>query len=186
MAGRQFQRLLVDGARLRHIAVAEIVLDSASVKITLEARVCGKCFELRAEHELAVVQQRVIQRLDAQAVTRKEKHLLIAVPQGKRKHAAKMLHTGFAPLLPRVHDDLGIGTRAKGVTKALQFGNQFDKVVNLAVEHHHHAAVLIEQRLLTAGDVDDGQAPVAETHARFEVQASLVRAAMRLDVIDAR
>src|SRR5690606_20998535 len=59
------------------------------------------------------------------------------------------------------------------------------EVVDLAVEDDRHRAVLVEQRLLAGGEVDDGQAPVRERDARLEVVATFVRAAMVLDVVHA-
>jgi len=41
------------------------------------------------------------------------------------------------------------------------------------------------QRLLTSGDVDDGQTPVAEAEAGFNVQAALVGPAVVLAVVHA-
>ena len=49
----------------------------------------------------------------------------------------------------------------------------------------HHGAVLVVQRLLAGGQVDDRQAPVAEADAGLDVQAALVRAAMVLRFVHA-
>ena len=57
--------------------------------------------ELGAEEQCAVVEQRVVQRLDAQAVTRHEQGLLVAVPQREGEHAAEALHALLAPATPR-------------------------------------------------------------------------------------
>jgi hypothetical protein len=105
---------------------------------------------------------------------------LVAVPQREGEHAAKALHAVFAPGFPGVHDALGVALGVEDVAQRLQFGDQFLVVVDLAVEDHDHRAVFVEQRLLAGGDVDDGQAPVAEAQAGLDVQAAFVRAAVRL------
>ena len=52
------------------------------------------------------------------------------------------------------------------------------EVVNLAIEDDGDAAILVIHRLLAAGGIDDGQAPVAQCHARFKVEPLTIRAAM--------
>ena len=101
-------------------------------------------FELGAKDELTVVQKGVIQGLHPEAVAYQEKSLLIAIPQRKREHAAKTMHAGFAPGLPGVDDHLRVGMRTKHVAQRLQFGHQFLKIVDFAIENHHHTVVLIE------------------------------------------
>jgi hypothetical protein len=41
-----------------------------------------------------------------------------------------------------------------------------------------HRAVLVAERLVARGDIDDGETPEGESHARFEVEALVVGAAM--------
>jgi hypothetical protein len=69
---------------------------------------------------------------------------------------------------------LGVALGVEDMAQRLQLGDQFLVVVDLAVEDHHHRAVFVEQRLLAGGDVDDGQAPVAEAQAGLDVQAAFV------------
>ena len=82
-------------------------------------------------------------------------------------------------------DDFGVRVGAESVPQRLQFRHQFLEVVDFPVEHHHHRAILIEQRLLAGGEIDNRQAPVAQGHARFQMQSRFVRAAVGLAVIHA-
>jgi hypothetical protein len=108
-----------------------------------------------------------------------------AVPQGEGEHAAEVVHAIHAPLLPGVDDGLRVGAGLEGMAQGGEFRDEVHEVVDLAVEHHGHRAVLVEHGLLAGGDVDDGQAAMAEAQARFQVQARLVGAAMPLHVVDA-
>jgi hypothetical protein len=137
-------------------------------------------FQLGPENEFAGVEEGVVQRLDAKAVAHHEQRFLRAVPQREREHAAKAVDAGFAPGFPGVDDDFGVGMGAEGVAERFELGHQFLEVVDLAVEHHDDRAVFVEQRLLAGGEVDDRQPPVPEAHARFQMQAAFVRAAMEL------
>ena len=82
-------------------------------------------------------------------------------------------------------DDFGVGMGAEDVAERFQFGNQLLEIVDFAIEHDDHRAVLVEQRLLAGRQVDDGQAPVSQPHAGFQMQAAFVGAAMKLGVVHA-
>jgi len=141
--------------------------------------------EFGTEGERAVGQQRVEHRLDRQAVARHEKGVAVTVVQGKGEHAAKALHAVLAPGFPGVDDDLGVAAGVEDVAQGFELGYQFLEVVDLAVEDDRHRTVLVEQRLLAGGEVDDRQPPMRERDAGLEVVAPFVRAAMVLHVVHA-
>ena len=184
VGGWQLAGLAEDGARFGHVAERKVLFDRQRVDFALEATarplISHDRLEFRAEEQGAVVQHGVVHGLHTQPVARHEEGLAVAVPQGKGKHAAETLHALLAPLLPGVHDDFSVALGVKGVPKGLQFGDEVLVVVDLAIEDHHHGPVFIEQRLLTGGNVDDGQPAVAKAHARLDVHAAFVRAAVKL------
>ena len=184
-ARAEFLRAEEDGARFGDVAEGEVFLDGQGVDAAVERRVLHQHLELGAEGERAVGQQRVEHRLDRQAVARHEESVAVAVVQREREHAAEALHAVLTPGLPRVDDDLGIAAGVEDVAQGLELGDEFLEVVDLAVEHHRHRAILVEQRLLAGGEVDDGKPPVRERDAGLEVIAALVRAAMMLHVVHA-
>ena len=141
--------------------------------------------QLGAEEQRAVAQHRVEHRLDAQPVAGEEQRLLVAVPEREREHAAEARHALLAPGLPGVDDHLGVAAGAEDVAQRLQLGHQLLEVVDLAVEDDADAAVLVEQRLLAGGDVDDRQPAMAEADARLDVDAALVGAAVVLRFVHA-
>ncbi len=63
--------------------------------------------------------------------------------------------------------------------RCLEHGAQVLVVVNLAVIDGPDTAVLIAQRLLSRGEIDDAQASVSESRPLIDVRSILVRAAMR-------
>src|SRR5574340_1120750 len=130
------------------------------------------------EGERAVGQQHVKYGLDREAIARHEKGFAVAVVQRKGKHAAKAPHAVLAPGLPTVDDDFGVTAGMEDVAERLKFWHEFLIVVDLAVKDDRHRAVLVEQRLLAGGDVDDGKPPMGERDARPEVVAALIRPAV--------
>ena len=96
----------------------------------------------------------------------------------EREHAVEALDAGVAVLLVGVDDGFGVGLGAERWPRASQVAAQLAVVVDLAVEDDPDRAVLVGHRLLAAGAVDDGQAPVAERHPRRVKVAAAVGAAM--------
>ena len=183
--GRQLVRTLENGARLRHVTVGKIFLDRQRIDVPRQAGVHHQRLQFRTENEFAGIEEGVIQRLDAETVAHHEQRFLVAIPQRKREHAAEACHAGFAPGFPCMDDDFGVGMGAEGMAQRLQFGHQFLEVVDFAVEHHDDRAVLVEQRLLAGGQVDDGQAPVPQPQPGLQMQAAFVGAAMELGFVHA-
>ena len=84
-----------------------------------------------------------------------------------------------------MNDHLGVAARVEYVAERLQLRDQLLVVVDLAVEDDDDRAVLVVERLLARGEVDDRQSAVAKPDARLEVQPLAVRTAMRLRVVHA-
>src|SRR6185312_12959494 len=128
------------------------------------------------EHE--VVDDRVVERLDPEAVTRDHGAPLALVPHGGDELAAQVLAVALALTLVEVREHLGVAARAEGVAVCPQAVAERVVVVELAVLHGPHGPVLVGERLVAAGDVDDAQAPRAERDPRSLVRAAVVRPAM--------
>jgi hypothetical protein len=68
---------------------------------------------------------------------------------------------------------------------SVSFWDQLLEVVDLAVEDDDDGVVLVEQRLLAGGHVDDAQPAVAKPYAGLQVQAAFVRPAVGLRLVHA-
>ncbi len=86
-----------------------------------------------------------------------------------------------APLFVPVDDRLGVRSGAVAVSDGLQLGPEVGVVVDLAVVADPHRPVLVAQRLLAGGQVDDAQPPVAEGCPVVEVEPLFVRPPVRED-----
>jgi hypothetical protein len=109
---------------------------------------------------------RVVQRFDAERVARQQQGLFAGIPQGKGIHAAQVLQHGRAFGLVQVQQYLRVGFAAEDVALRFELAAQFAVVVDFAVEGDDELAVCALHRLCAAlGEVDDGQAAVAEGDA---------------------
>src|SRR5215470_12368991 len=89
-----------------------------------------------------------------------------------------MLDACLAPFLPGVRDHLGIAAGLEAMSAFGEILRQIREVVDLAIVYHRHAAGFIEHRLSAAGDVDDGEAPVAQRYSGRGKLPVAIRAAM--------
>ncbi|GAA4639063.1 hypothetical protein GCM10023196_099230 [Actinoallomurus vinaceus] len=80
--------------------------------------------------------------------------------------------------LIKVNKALGIAVRGETVTKVPQFTAQCGVIVDLAVEDRDHGSVLVVNRLIPTGHVDDCEAPHAECGVLVIVEARTIRPAV--------
>ena len=83
-----------------------------------------------------------------------------------------------AEVLPQMYDHLGVRGGLEVVPTRAQLGAQFLVVVNLAVEYHGDAVVFVEDRLMAARKVDDGQPAHADGNAGIDEVAGVIRTTM--------
>ena len=102
-----------------------------AVEVGLDLRQEGQQrLHLGGEVEDAV-DDRVVERLDPEAVARDEERLRLLVPEREREHAAQPLEAALAPLAVGAQDHLGVGARAEAILA--EQPAQLDVVVDLAV-----------------------------------------------------
>ncbi len=173
-AGRQLARLGEDRQRRRDRVEGEEGGDGARLDLAREARLLEQRLELGGEGERALAQA-VVERLDPEAVAGEQQALLALVPDRHREHAAQPLGEALAVLLVEVDEHLGVGGGAEAVAAALELTAQLAVVVDLAVLDDDDAAVLVGDRLIAAGEVDDRESPHRQRHAVSGKAALAVR-----------
>ena len=120
----------------------------------------------------------VVERLDPVAVAREHEATARRVPDRDREHPAQPLGEAGAVLLVEMDERLGVGVGAERVPGARELVAQLGVVVDLAVLDDDDAAVLVRDRLVAAGEVDDREAPRAERDLAVDVLAGAVGAAV--------
>src|ERR1700694_5423203 len=74
--------------------------------------------------------------------------------------------------------DLRIRSRVEAMAAGAQALSELRKVVDLAVEHDPGRLVLVVNRLVAAGHVDDAEPPHAEADATLQPDALVIRTPM--------
>jgi hypothetical protein len=106
---------------------------------------------------------RQVERFDAEPVAGQDQPPGVLLDDGEGEHAVEAVHTGRAPLLVSLEDDLGVGVGQEVVAEGAQFLPQFPVVVDAAVEDTDHPPLGVGHGLGAAlGQSDDLQAAVAE------------------------
>ncbi len=166
-----------DGARRRDAVARQVEPQRVEVQLARHRRVLQQALELGAERQRAAVAAPV-QRLDGEAVVGQHQAPAPGVPQGDREHAAQVREALEADVLVQVQDGLEIALGGERVTVARQALAQPAVVVDLAIANQHERAVLVSQRLLGVGDVDDRQTAHGERHGAVGQEAVAVGAAV--------
>ena len=129
----------------------------------------------------------VVQRLDAEAVARREQQLVALVPQREGEFPAQLMQAVGPELVIQVQGDFAVGTGLQPITALAQLVLYAFKVVKLAVDDDPQRAVLIADRLRAAFRIDNTEPGVPQRHPaiRREPGPLPVRAAM-LQAVHAR
>ena len=172
MAGGQLADVAEDRVRGRNRVEGEKRLESVEVDVAARERA-----ELRRELERAA-RVAVIERLDAVAVAGEHEAPPLRVPERNREHAAQAPRELGAVLLVEMQVHLRVAVGAKHVALSLELAAQLGVVVDLPVLDDGARPVLVRDRLVAAGEVDDREAPRGETDGAVDVLAAAVRAAM--------
>ena len=83
-----------------------------------------------------------------------------------------------ALLFVEVDESFGIAVRGEPMAPADQLVAKFLIVINLTVEYHPYRAVFIGNRLMARAQVDDAEAPHADSARAVGVNTFIIRSAM--------
>src|SRR5712692_1246286 len=158
----------------------QVVLKATRIQLRPDKPSRDQCFDLRGKSE-GLRASSVIERLDAQPISRRKQPPCPPVPNGKGEHAVKMPGALSSPLLVRMDDDLRIGVGPERVAGRAEMTRQLLIVVDAAVEGDPDAAVFVGERLPPAFRIDDRQTPMPEPNRAVKIHAFTVRAPMRKD-----
>src|SRR5688572_2769777 len=84
-----------------------------------------------------------------------------------------------------MNHDLAVAVGREPVAASAQIFSQSLEAIDLAVADGPNGPVLVRDRLMAAGEIDDRQAPHADQHAAAHVFAGVVRTAMARHVAHA-
>src|SRR5687767_12953881 len=89
-----------------------------------------------------------------------------------------MTHTIIAVFLIEMEDAFRIGTRPELVSTLEQVRIQVGEIMRFAIEDDPERLVFVGNGLVAAFDVDNGEPPHTQSHARFQMEAITIRSAV--------
>src|SRR5262249_55511572 len=120
----------------------------------------------------------IVQGLLAHPVAGEHQPLRARVPQGEPEHALELVDEIEPALLVEMRDHLGVAARPEAMARALETLAQRAVVVDLPVADDQHVAALVRERLRAVLDVDDREAPAAESRPSLDARPIAVGTAV--------
>ena len=151
----------------------ERLYETERIELSTGGRVTEERLRLRREAQVPV-ELGEEQWPYAEAVASEEELLLAPIPNREREVAVQMVEAVHTPLVVRVRDDLGVRGGLEAMSELTKLPLELDVVVDLAVLHDPVPAVLVRERLVAAGEIDDRKARVRHPEPAVEIQADAV------------
>jgi len=101
------------------------------------------------------------------------------VPQCKVERSVEAIHEVVSFSVVQVEQDLAVGSGLELVTFGLGFGTKLTVVIDLAITHQPQGLLDIRQRLVTTGQIDDGQAAHIDAASAMDMHALIVQPTVR-------
>ena len=156
--------MLEDRVGRHEVTETEVTLEGGGVERAVPDRALSERFDLAGKMEDAT-QFGIEEGFFAQAIPRQEKLAPALVVDGEGEHPLQILRALRPVFLVGMHDRLRVATSPESVPSVLELTTQLVMVVDLAVEDHPTAAILVRHRLLSGRAVDDGQSPMPQRRA---------------------
>ena len=161
MAGRQAADIREEAARAHGAGEGDDLVEGREVDPPADKGMLQQRLDLGGEEEGAVTPD-VVERGDAGGIACQQQPVAPGVVQGQRELAVEPVEEAGPFLLVEMHQHLHIHLRAEAVAFAAQLFPQILVIVDFAVADQGDRAVLVMDRLVAAGEVDDGQPAEAE------------------------
>lgn len=177
MAGGQLFNAANECARTGYVVDGEVGVERLEIHLAGYSGMLQDGLQLRTEIEVAGALA-VVERLDAHAVAGQHEAAAGFRPKRHAEHAAQAGKAIGIPLEESVEEGFGVAAGVEAMTQSFQIGADFEVVVNLPVECNHGVAVIGNDRLVAAREIDDFQTDGAESGVAAVKDAALIRPAM--------
>ena len=172
-----FELLHAQESRLwiRDPAPIQITVDPTRIELRLDTS-SEQRLDFGGYDERAVRTGGVVEGLDPQPVSGKDGLTAPPVVEAESKHAVDAAEQPIAPLVPAVHEHLGVRPRGEPVAGRLELTPEVEKIEDLAVEHNPDVFVLVghglEARVAEIDDRKPGKSEQRSASARRVVSRS--------------
>src|SRR5713226_10519012 len=162
---------------MRNVLQREVRIDRSVINAAIDSGILEQRADLRCEPDSIPVLCPE-ERLLPDPIARTEETARTNIPNRKREHSPKAVHHLVAILLVEMNENLRIASRREAMAEAQELIPQSQEVIDLAVHDNDDGPVLVENRLVTAGDVDDRESPDAKPSAVSSIDAERVGTSM--------
>src|SRR5262245_2813364 len=147
MARHQFVNTFKQCRIISCLTKGEKFRQSAMVHNGRYKATCQNRLNFGRKQKMAIM-QRVVEWFDAQAISRREQTCFSPVPQGERKHTAKLVQATFGKLLVCVDYGFCVTSRFVSISAALKLLAQLVVVINLAIVSNPVIAEIVRHGLM--------------------------------------
>jgi hypothetical protein len=113
------------------------------------------------------------------SIAGKNKFFLLVIPKGQGKSSSQMPKKINPVEFIEMGNDLAVAPGTKSDTLLLQVSPEFDKVIYFPVDDGGYRSGLIEERLASSFEVNDGEAAMGEVDIGSDQCPETIRASMR-------
>ena len=159
-------------------SVVQKAVHGHGVKPPRDAGKSQKRLYFRCEDQGFVRQNRVEKRLLAHPVSGQKKPPVAGLPDGEGEHPDQPGRTVLAPLRIGGQQNFGIGAGLEDMSQRRQFRAQLPEIVDLTVKDKHRTRFGMNDRLIAAGQIDNGQPSGSQGAVAVLIQAFVIRPAM--------
>src|SRR5689334_10056711 len=142
MARRQFADSFEDRSRWEHRPEGKQLVERDHIQFPADRRIGEDGLDLRGEEEGAT-RHGVKKRNDAEAVARKKKLSIAAVPNGEGPLSIAVLDALFTVDFIKPKNHLGIGSCPEPVAFAYQFLSEFQVIEDLPVKSNPKRSIVV-------------------------------------------
>ncbi len=114
----------------------------------------------------------------AKAIPGEEEPGTAGIVNGEGEHTGKAFKAVDTPLQVGAKKDLGIGFRLENMTMRYQLVPEVTVVEYFTVKDKYCAGHIVDKRLMSAVEINDGKTPMPQHYARRRVDSGVVRAAI--------
>jgi hypothetical protein len=176
MARRDGMDLPEDASWTKDMAKAEKVMDAGLVHVERIIGDFAKCRDLGPERQSAML-LRDKERLYPEWIAREAKAPRFRVPYGGGIHPLGAKPRVITPSHEAGEEGLDVAMGLECV-RAANLAAKIEMVHDLAIADNSEPAVRAEDRLVSAGEIDDAEAPHSKAEITIDVDALVIRAAV--------
>src|SRR5918993_5556619 len=177
--GQQFQDAAIKCFGSSHVTICQKLWHDGLVERRAWDAGSHDALDLRRKEQLVIVGG-VIQRLDPEPIASDQQPALAAIPDSKCEHTLQPVEARGSVGFVQMKNRLGIAPGPVTMARSFHFTTEHGVVVDFTVENDPQTVVFVGHRLMSAVEIDDGQATMGQTYRSVQPHPRSVRTTVLL------